>query len=163
MKISILVLMCCALLTAAESFALDVNDPYLRTSVGVGLPYGGTIGLNNEIVLNEYFSVQLGVGYTSHINMGVVGGVTAYPLKNNQYPFNPRLTALYGKVGKVHYYSDDSYKRGDGYALGGGVEFPIAASKKWRTGLDLFYAKITDPVKSNDDVVMSLGVGYSFK
>jgi len=157
-----LMLMCCVLLTAVESFASDSNDSYLRTSLGVGLPFGGTIGLNNEYVLNEYFSGQLGVGYTDHINMGVVGGVTAYPIKNNQYLFNPRLTALYGKVGRVHY-SDGSYKRGNGYALGGGVEYPFAASKKWRAGLDLFYATITDPIKTNGDVVVSFGVGYSFK
>ncbi|HXE98130.1 MAG TPA: hypothetical protein VN642_17125 [Dongiaceae bacterium] len=158
----VLILMCCVLLTAVDSFASDSNDSYLRTSIGIGLPFGGTIGLNNELVLNEYFSVQLGVGYTDHINMGVVGGVSAYPIKNNQYLFNPRLTALYGKVGRVHN-SDDSYKRGNGYALGGGVEYPFAASKKWRTGLDLFYATITDPIKSNGDVVVSFGVGYSFK
>lgn len=158
----IAILACCILLVTVESFASDSNDSYLRTSLGVGLAFGGTVGLNNMYIINEYFSGQLGVGYTDQINIGVVGGVTAYPIKNNQYFFNPRLTALYGKVGRVHY-SDDSYKRGIGYALGGGVEYPFASSNKWRAGLDVFYARITDPIKTNGDVVLSFGVGYSFK
>jgi hypothetical protein len=155
-------LMLCISLVSTTAFAWDSSDSYLITSLGIGVPYGGTVGLNNEFILNEYCSGQLGIGYTDHVNVGIVGGITGYPLKNNQYRISPRLTALYGKVGRVHY-SDGNYKKGYGYALGGGVEYPITADKKWRTGLDLFYAKITNPEKSSGDVVVSLGFGYSFQ
>lgn len=151
------------ILMATESYALDFTESYLNTSVGVGQLYGGAkVGLNNEYIINEYISGQLGVGYTNDTNLGAVVGISGYPIKNNQYTFSPRLTALYGRVGKVSY-SDGSHKNGYGYALGGGVEYPVAASKKWIVNLDLFYTTITNPVKSNGESVFSVGVGYSFK
>lgn len=158
-----LVLICCILLLSTEVYADISDNSYLRTSIGTGLHYAGTIGLNNEYILNEYFSGQLGVGYKDHINIGVIGGVTGYPLKNNQYYISPRLTALYGRVNRVHY-SDGSYKSGYGYALGGGIEYPMNFCQKCRAGFDLFYTKITDPAEATGgpDVLLSFGVGYSF-
>jgi hypothetical protein len=160
----ILVLICCILLISSEVYAEYFDDSYLRTSIGYGQMYGGTIGLNGEYVLNEYLSGQLGVGYLEHVNMGVVGGITGYPIKNNQYRFSPRLTALYGRVGRVDY-TDGDHKSGYGYALGIGVEHAlfIKLSSKLRFNVDIFYATITNPIKSKGDVVGSFGVGYSFK
>jgi hypothetical protein len=158
----IVVLMLCISLFTVKAFAEDLNESYLRTSVGIGVNYAGTIGINNEYVFNEYFSAQAGVGYKDHIDLGVIGGLSLYPIKNNQYFYSPRISALYGRIGRILNY-DGSYDQGYGYALAVGCEYPMSANKKWRGNFDVYYVVYNVSVKNNGRIGASAGIGYSFQ
>lgn len=156
------ILMICFLFLVTLAYAADVPETYLKTSIGLGQLYGGRYGINNEIIVNEYVSGQVGVGYSDHVGVSAIAGLSGYPLRNNQYTVSPRFTALYGRVGSIHY-SDDSYKNGYGYSLGGGIEYPFASTSRGRVNFDLFYSAMTTPEKDDGKITLSFGVGYSFK
>lgn len=159
-------------LYAVTAFA---DDMYLRTGIGTGINYGGGYGINNELIINEYISGQVGVGYIDSVGWGAVGGLSVYPVKNNQYYISPRVSAFYGRIGSANLnnYNGNSVqsKKSDlyGFAFGGGVEYPlVAANKNVRFNVDVYYVLLEIPSgytrnDNNLNIRASAGIAYAFK
>ncbi|MFA7404755.1 MAG: hypothetical protein WC007_12225 [Pelobacteraceae bacterium] len=172
MKCRVMVLSLVVSIYAVAAFADD--DIYVRTGIGTGTNYGTGYGINNEFVANDYISGQLGVGYLPGVGWGAVGGLSLYPVKNNQYYVSPRVSALYGRMSSVNlsnYNGSGQTKKSEmkGFALGGGAEYPlVSANKNVRLGVDIYYVILQTPsgyTRSDKeiDIRASVGIAYAFK
>jgi hypothetical protein len=151
----------------APAFAEDgssvTSDPQFRVAAGLGINYGG-YGVNTEYRINQYASIDAGLGYVRHDGPGWAVGAMLYPLKNTK-TFNPRLSGSYGRVATVEW--NDSvhghrYEGRNGGTLGGGFEWRVY--KQLSLDFDLFYIFKDLPagVESNSKVGASAGIGLMF-
>jgi hypothetical protein len=169
MKCNLLAVSIAISLWAVTAFAGDVATPHLKAGVGYGANYGAGTGFNNELVLNDHVSAQVGAGYLDHIGWGAVTGLSIYPAGNNNRYFSPRLSVLYGRVGRVDLdegVKGHRYEGVNGFAVGVGGQFPLCTSKKLTGNVDVYYTdpNLPDGFTLNDSAryKFSLGVAYAF-
>jgi hypothetical protein len=128
---------------------------------GIGLPYGGDIGISYQLDLNEYVAPTIGIGWLPD-NIGWNLGIRAY-YPGRDYYVRGRFTLLYGtnseheKIGA----SGSDYKTNSGFSAGVGVDWEF--NENWGGCADLFVADIDTPAgyeKHDDDFFLALGFYY---
>lgn len=169
MKYRILAVSVAMVLCAMTASADEVIYPHLKAGVGYGANYGVGSGFNNELVIGNFVSFQVGAGYLEHIGWGAGAGLTIYPAGNNNRYFSPRLSALYGRVGRVDIdegAKGHRYEAANGFALGIGGQFPVCNVKRLAGNVDVYY---TDPnlpdgytIKDSAHFKLSAGIAYAF-
>jgi hypothetical protein len=106
-------------------------DSGLSLGAGFGIPYGGLVGGEAEVVpivpaniekLGRYFGVSFGLGVVPS-GIGAAFGANVYPWGKDAQ-FQPRLLFRYGVVGNVEY--DSGWSQISGMSLGAGVRRDVS-------------------------------------
>lgn len=125
---------------------------------GIGLPYGGLLGINYEFGINDYMAPTFGMGLQPD-NVGWNAGFRLY------YPgrdsiFRGRATVLYGVNTVIETIIEGSESKYDTETgLSGGVGFNWRYHKNWAFDFDLFFvdSDIPEGYEKKGGHIVSLG------
>jgi opacity protein-like surface antigen len=160
----ILALVVCFVLlsTFASAEPVSVSEAEtLRVGAGFGIPYGN-IGVKAEYLPAKYVGMFAGLGAADVGPAWAVGGYL-YPL-GKTYRINPRLLAMFGRVGTVEKFPSGEKDQLTGGAFGGGADFRI--TRGLTIDLDILYVAVDDAPSlakiKGSRVRGSVGIGYRF-
>lgn len=126
--------------------------------MGIGLPYGGLLGLNYELGLGDWFAPTAGVGLLENSTGWNVGGRFYYP--GRKAVVRGRLTALYGTNATL-----DPGFGGDKEALegfSGGLGITWRYSNNWGMAADIFLADVDKPpFTTGDESQLLIALGFT--
>jgi len=141
-----------------SAFAAELEN---AIGIGLGLPYGGGIGVNYELGLTDYFTPTFGFGYVPD-NIGWnVGARLYYPGRSAN--FRGRATILYGTnllLEKRSWFGgEEEYETDEGVSAGLGFNWRF--SQGWAFDADVFYTDYEIPKgyeeKSGGEIKGALG------
>ena len=132
---------------------------------GFGIPYGGLIGLNIELILSDEVCLSLGAGTLLEYGFGADAGLLFY-VRNYKNTWRPRFSIYYGTntvtITKIisMYNQRIIHDNSSGFTVGFGQKF---VDKSKRTGINLDIMYIIYPSESeNGNLKVSFGLMYNF-
>ncbi len=130
---------------------------------GIGLPYGGGIGGNYEMGVNDYFAPIVGLGSLPE-NIGWNAGARLY-YPGRDAKFRGRLTALYGTNTILETTFAGSKKYDTKTGLSGGLGINWRFGDHWAFDADFFVVDqdIPEGYKQEDSVVAAGSLGFSWR
>jgi len=118
----------------APAYAADGKS---KVAFGLGLPYGGGVGVNYEHGITDHLAPTLGQGWLPD-NFGWNVGLRVY-FNDRDATLGWRITALYG-VNTLLERPDGDYETDEGLSAGVGLDWRYG--KAWGFELDLFWADV---------------------
>ncbi len=168
-KFYMIVLMVCAFCqTATFSVAdTDINNIHHNLGTGMGIPFGGCLGLSYEFEynINDSFSIgpTVALGTTGH-NIGL----HSHLLNKNNF-FRIGFSIWYGKNSRLTFKDENiEDKIFNGFTVGVNSRFQFGSSRNHLLDFHILYAESSEIKKylynsdDVDNVLYALGYKYSF-
>lgn len=140
----------------AKQIQLENHEFHQKSDfgVGVGLDYGGIVGVTYMYSPIKYLGTFGSVGYFG-VNVGFQVGVAGYILpKTNKYIFKPFAKIMYGSNRIIKIDGSPQYdKMYFGFTPGIGLEIRIGKYRKHGFNLDLNYPINSEQFKTDVDYI----------
>jgi hypothetical protein len=165
------------ILNSAIVFSQEVNESSLfKNSIGIGagIPYGGLVGLNGELMIVKNLNATVGIGLAERIAGYNVGA--KYYLRDGEKALRPRISGYYGVNGTLEMSGGskgDETKTYSGLSIGIGLQWMWGESLKHGLDVDLIYLALSvlagdvdresiSPDLKNNNGEIRFSIGYRF-